>query len=274
MAADSAYLNPLRRPSRSIWGFLSVSVVMHALALLLWPLSPPTGGTPGGGVLHVRLATGSVSAGTASGEDKVVQSLAAARPPALAEQSPAADPPRTPKRELARPPAQPAALIENAAEPVEKELPAMGRTARFEPEKEPTEKIAPAPAAVQRMVGTAPAAASADAPALSPVGGERGGIGGDASLMVQAALRKAMLPYFDYPLLARRRGWEGRVRIALLVQPDGDLTDMHVLESSGYRVLDQAALEDLREVGRLPQATAWLDGKQMDVVLPVQYRFE
>ena len=104
------------------------------------------------------------------------------------------------------------------------------------------------------------------------VAGERGGLGGDSYRMVQAALRKALLTRFDYPLLARRKGWEGRVRVAVVVEPDGGLKDMHVVQSSGYQVLDQAALEDLREVGQLPEANVWLAGKALAVVLPIQYR--
>ncbi len=99
-------------------------------------------------------------------------------------------------------------------------------------------------------------------------------MGGDTYRVVQSALRKALLTRFDYPLLARRRGWEGRVRVALMVEPDGGLRDMHVVQSSGYQVLDEAALEDLREVGKLPEAYAWLGGKELAVILPIQYRLQ
>ena len=73
-------------------------------------------------------------------------------------------------------------------------------------------------------------------------------------------------------MLARRRGWEGRVRVGLLVEPDGDLTGLHIVESSGFKVHDRAAIKDLKEVGTLPSAGPWLGEQEMPVVLPVQYR--
>ena len=106
------------------------------------------------------------------------------------------------------------------------------------------------------------------------VPGERGGMGGETYRRVQAALREALLPRFDYPMLARRRGWEGRVRVGVLVASDGELKRIRVVESCGYRVLDEAALDDLREVGRLPEVDAWLDGKEISVILPIQYRLK
>jgi protein TonB len=99
-------------------------------------------------------------------------------------------------------------------------------------------------------------------------------MGGETYRRVQAALRKALLPRFDYPMLARRRGWEGRVRIGVLVESDGNLRDIRVVESCGYRVLDEAALDDLREVDRLPEVNAWLGGEEISVILPIQYRLK
>lgn len=89
---------------------------------------------------------------------------------------------------------------------------------------------------------------------------------------VRAALLAALLPNFDYPSVARRRGWEGRVRVGLHVEADGDLTEIHLVESSGHDLLDDAALEDVVELSNVPEARQWLDSRGMDVVLPVSYR--
>ena len=48
-------------------------------------------------------------------------------------------------------------------------------------------------------------------------------------------------PRPSYPLLARLRGWEGRVLLEARVGPDGRPLEVRVLESSGHEILDQAA---------------------------------
>ena len=46
-----------------------------------------------------------------------------------------------------------------------------------------------------------------------------------------------------YPRLARRRGWEGTVYLAIRIAPQGEVIATEIIESSGYEQLDQAALE-------------------------------
>jgi len=89
---------------------------------------------------------------------------------------------------------------------------------------------------------------------------------------VRAALQEALLPRFDYPSVARRRGWQGRVRVGLHVEADGDLTRIHLVESSGHTLLDRAALKNVTELRNVPAATQWLDGLDMDMILPVRYQ--
>jgi len=89
---------------------------------------------------------------------------------------------------------------------------------------------------------------------------------------VRVTLEEALLPRFDYPSVARRRGWQGRVRIGLHVEADGDLTGIHLVESSGYALLDKAAVRNVTELRNVPAAIQWLDGLDMDMILPVRYR--
>ena len=91
---------------------------------------------------------------------------------------------------------------------------------------------------------------------------------------VRDALLQALLPHFDYPPLARRRGWQGRVRIGLLVKADGDLSGVHLIESSGYALLDKAAIKNVSQLRNVPAAGRWLNGRNLDVILPVTYRLE
>jgi len=75
-----------------------------------------------------------------------------------------------------------------------------------------------------------------------------------------------------YPRIAIRNAWEGRVSLGVRVMSDGQLTDIHVVNSSGYRILDNAALDSITRVANLPEARIWLDGRSIDVVLPVIYK--
>lgn len=49
-----------------------------------------------------------------------------------------------------------------------------------------------------------------------------------------------------YPLMARRRGLQGRVVLVVRVGRDGRVLAVHVSKSSGYGVLDRAAVDGIR----------------------------
>ena len=87
-----------------------------------------------------------------------------------------------------------------------------------------------------------------------------------------AHLHDAMQSCFHYPLLARRRGWEGTVRVGLRISATGQISQLRIIESSHHAVLDQAAIDCLSRVRQMPGAMAWLGGHDSDIVLPVEYR--
>ncbi len=89
---------------------------------------------------------------------------------------------------------------------------------------------------------------------------------------IRTALQDALLPHFDYPPLARRRGWQGRVNVGLHVAADGDLTRIRLVKSSGHALLDRAAVRNVTELRSIPHAARWLEGNGMDLVLPVRYQ--
>jgi periplasmic protein TonB len=74
-----------------------------------------------------------------------------------------------------------------------------------------------------------------------------------------------------YPAIARRKGWQGVVKLNLHIEPDGSITGLQVDETSGYAILDEAALECL-QLASLPGAAHWLQGQAIDIVVPVEYR--
>jgi periplasmic protein TonB len=50
-----------------------------------------------------------------------------------------------------------------------------------------------------------------------------------------------------YPTSARLNGYEGRVVVRAVIKADGNLMDVQVHKSSGYELLDEAALEVVRK---------------------------
>lgn len=73
-----------------------------------------------------------------------------------------------------------------------------------------------------------------------------------ASVQSSPSLREAVPmyrenPYPRYPRIARRRGYQGTVVLEVLVNPEGRVGDLRVLESSGHNVLDQAAMVSVKQ---------------------------
>ena len=76
---------------------------------------------------------------------------------------------------------------------------------------------------------------------------------------------------FNYPLLARRKGWQGVVKLQVHIESDGRISRLHVEQTSGYPVLDRAALQSL-QLASVPDAEQWMQGQAIDIIIPVEYR--
>lgn len=90
----------------------------------------------------------------------------------------------------------------------------------------------------------------------------------DAAARVRARVVNDMARFFYYPPLARMRAWEGRVLLAFRVEQDGLLHEPRLVRTSGFGVLDEAALNSLRKVVRVADA----GGPRLDMEIPVIYR--
>ncbi len=92
---------------------------------------------------------------------------------------------------------------------------------------------------------------------------------GEARAEVEARLRAHLARHFVYPEVARQRGWEGEVVVRLRLIPPGTVEHVQVARSSGYYVIDQAAVRaleraDLSDVTVLPHS--------FEIQLPIIYR--
>ena len=73
-----------------------------------------------------------------------------------------------------------------------------------------------------------------------------------------------------YPEVAKRRGWEGEVVFKALILKSGQVGHLNILESSGYRSLDNAAREALARWKFMP-ATSFGMSLDSQVEIPVTF---
>jgi TonB family protein len=66
--------------------------------------------------------------------------------------------------------------------------------------------------------------------------------------LVLSRVRGQMSQHFYYPAMARRQGWQGKVLLDFLLAENGHIDDVRVKLSSGYKILDHAAIDALSKV--------------------------
>jgi TonB family protein len=80
-------------------------------------------------------------------------------------------------------------------------------------------------------------------------------------------LKKRIEEARTYPYVARKRGLQGVVRLALRLDERGNLIELEVTESSGYGVLDNAATQLVEKVVPYPHGL----GIPLSVDIPIRY---
>jgi protein TonB len=76
-----------------------------------------------------------------------------------------------------------------------------------------------------------------------------------------------------YPLLARRRNYEGTVMLDVLVRQDGTVGSIRLARSSGHRSLDQSAMRGVRKWTFHPGKREG-EGVDMWVKVPIRFRLK
>jgi len=72
-----------------------------------------------------------------------------------------------------------------------------------------------------------------------------------------------------YPLWAKKQGFEGVVGLKFAILSNGTAKNIRILNSSGYKTLDHAAVQAIKRVGRFPpipdgMKTGWI---QMELAI-------
>ena len=88
---------------------------------------------------------------------------------------------------------------------------------------------------------------------------------------IRSSVMELITRELTYPAIARRKGWQGVVKLELHIEADGSITELQVDETSGYSILDNAAMQCL-QLASIPGAAQWLQGQAIDIVVPVEYR--
>lgn len=167
-----------------------------------------------------------------------------------------------PERPLRRPPEQPKSIeprrtkerpvTSKPPEPVAAAAPGLRKTER------------PSVSSHRKNTGEAESSPATSSGGPQPAPGVR--------QVVLARLEEELAKHFQYPYLARRRGWEGKVVLGLRIDRRGTIDSTEIAESSGHGILDRAALDALARVSRIPGAAERLGGAELYLELPVIYR--
>ena len=127
----------------------------------------------------------------------------------------------------------------------------------------PTASTPPAP--VGRVPGGGAAASVAPG---------REGASADDMRQYRLSLASAARRFKRYPPLAKERGWEGTVDVALDVNALLPVPEVVLVRSSGRSVLDEQALEMMLQAARVTVMPEGLKGRDFRVLLPVKFNLD
>ena len=75
-----------------------------------------------------------------------------------------------------------------------------------------------------------------------------------------------------YPLWAREAGYEGTATVRFAILADGQLGEITLINSSGYDILDKAAITTIRKSEPFPSLMDSLNRKSLQVELPIAFK--
>ena len=78
-------------------------------------------------------------------------------------------------------------------------------------------------------------------------------------------------PHPEYPMIARKKGWQGKLLLNVRVGKNGDVIDVNVVKTSGYKILDKISIETLKNWKFIP---ARIGKKRIedDLNIPVSFK--
>jgi protein TonB len=120
---------------------------------------------------------------------------------------------------------------------------------------------------------SAPSSA-AEAPLPTRTAADPEGVNADELRQYRLELAIAARRFKRYPELARERGWEGRVEVAVSVRARLPVPQFSLVGSSGHAVLDEQALWMLEQASAATMLPGGLRSRDFRIVLPLEFTLE
>ncbi|HVM78590.1 MAG TPA: energy transducer TonB [Stellaceae bacterium] len=135
---------------------------------------------------------------------------------------------------------------------------------------------APTPAPAPGTPGTGAGAGGTTDSGTGVAGAGRGAIGtGDLSAIGDdylERLQRHIRRFLSYPQTAKQQKQQGEVVVTVLLRRDGTVLDAQVAQSSGYPLLDDAAIKAVRDSSKVPPFPDGYPVVQGKVDLPFKFR--
>ena len=269
-AMGPAHIDAAPRPGVAL--AVGVSLALHAAALALLPTGPaPIPGNSAAPLLRVELTRPAPRPATTPAPAPAPVAVKPGPPPEISAPEPPR-PTRSPRVEST--PRIPEPMTTRLPETRPETGAALGTTAPARPRPAASTRTAghqAPPQAGTRVPEATPISATAPVPAAATGSAAPAPEPGLAA-EVRRIIRLRLAGEFHYPVLARRRGWEGEVVLAFRVDADGRIGNVKVANSSGFGLLDSAARDALLRVATVALADGRRPGTALDLTLPVIYR--
>lgn len=92
----------------------------------------------------------------------------------------------------------------------------------------------------------------------------------DYAIIVQ----QRILDNLEYPLFAKKAGFQGTVKLSLHLSHVGELLEVAVKESSGYKMLDDRAINATRNISSYPPFPTSIEQNELWIDVPIAYRLD
>jgi len=89
---------------------------------------------------------------------------------------------------------------------------------------------------------------------------------------IESIIKTELSKHFYYPKSAQRKNWQGLVILSFTILPTGDIDLIQINKSSGYSLLDNAAINALVQIKRNKDLSIALNGYTLNQLLPVNYK--
>lgn len=270
----------MRKDSLVLWGTFSLGLHIMLLWFFPGPVSNPVKGPIFTEVGIVALSKPAVAQKT-RGDNAVSASPARSVSPALPEKKESKkEPLLKPQKHSAK---VPGALPPRAASTPQEFSPSVSQKVPV-PDR-PSTTLSPESSmpqvdeasledvpVIRAAVGDASAEQVAYAPSEERAESSSAGTSPEVPL-AEASPAYAENPKPSYPRLAKQRGWEGKVALKVRVSPEGDVLDIEIEQSSGYSILDWAALKAVKRWHFRP-ARRGETPVMGEVIVPVEFRLQ